>query len=105
VRERGAAEASPVPGAGICATGDAGRTGDAVVGPSGGVVREPRRHELRAAAVDRTPSGFPVRRRDGLEDPALRALLDVDPVLPGVRPMTADVDARVAIASRRARLD
>jgi predicted aspartyl protease len=33
------------------------------------------------------------------------ALLDVNPVLPGVRPMTADVDARIAIASRRMRLD
>jgi hypothetical protein len=33
------------------------------------------------------------------------ALLDVNPVLAGVRPMTTDADARIAIGNRRARLD
>ena len=33
------------------------------------------------------------------------ALLDVNRVLAGVRPMRADVAARIAIASRRTRLD
>jgi predicted aspartyl protease len=33
------------------------------------------------------------------------ALLDVNPVLPAVRPMTADAEARIAITTRRLRLD
>jgi len=33
------------------------------------------------------------------------ALLDVNPALPGVRPMTADFDARIVIGTRRIRLN
>jgi hypothetical protein len=33
------------------------------------------------------------------------ALLDVNPVLAGVRPMTGDVDARLVFGDRRIRLD